>query len=72
MTHPDLAAKAPETWDIVHRRPGVADRIGHGVRCIEDPAVLDAVAAAGVTLEVCPVSNISLGVYASLEEVPVP
>jgi len=50
----------------------VADRIGHGVRCVEDPAVLDAVAAAGVTLEVCPVSNISLGVYASLEEVPVP
>ena len=30
VTHPDLAAKAPETWDIVHRRPGVADRIGHG------------------------------------------
>jgi adenosine deaminase len=49
-----------------------ADRIGHGVRCVEDPAVLDAVAAAGVTLEVCPVSNVSLGVYASLEEVPVP
>jgi adenosine deaminase len=48
-----------------------ADRIGHGVRCIEDPRVLDAVAAAGVTLEVCPVSNLSLGVYAALEEVPV-
>jgi adenosine deaminase len=49
-----------------------ADRIGHGVRCVEDRRVLDAVAAAGVTLEVCPVSNVSLGVYASLEEVPVP
>ncbi|MGH3455553.1 MAG: adenosine deaminase [Nocardioidaceae bacterium] len=48
-----------------------ADRIGHGVRCVEDPRVLDAVAAAGVPLEVCPVSNVSLGVYASLEEVPV-
>jgi adenosine deaminase len=48
-----------------------ADRIGHGVRCVEDPRVLDAVAKAGVTLEVCPVSNVSLGVYASLEEVPV-
>lgn len=49
-----------------------ADRVGHGVRCVEDPRVLEAVAAAGVTLEVCPVSNISLGVYATLEEVPVP
>ncbi|MGI8613613.1 MAG: adenosine deaminase [Nocardioidaceae bacterium] len=49
-----------------------ADRIGHGVRCVEDERVLDAVAASGATLEVCPVSNVSLGVYASLEEVPVP
>jgi subtilisin family serine protease len=29
-THPDLAAKSPETWDVVHRRPGVVDRDGHG------------------------------------------
>src|SRR5262245_34227238 len=29
-THPDLAAKSPETWDILHRRPGVLDRDGHG------------------------------------------
>ena len=49
-----------------------ADRIGHGVRCTEDPAVLDRVAESGVTLEVCPVSNVSLGVYSTLEEVPVP
>ena len=48
-----------------------ADRVGHGVRCVEDPAVLAAVREAGVTLEVCPTSNVSLGVYASLEEVPV-
>jgi len=48
-----------------------ADRVGHGVRCVEDPAVLSAVQEAGVTLEVCPTSNVSLGVYASLEEVPV-
>ena len=46
------------------------DRIGHGVRSVEDPQVLDAVAEAGVTLEVCPGSNVSLGVYAHLDEVP--
>ena len=30
VTHPDLAAKRPETWDIVHRRGNVADKDGHG------------------------------------------
>lgn len=48
-----------------------ADRIGHGVRSVEDPRVLESVADAGVTLEVCPVSNVSLGVYSTFEEVPV-
>ena len=46
------------------------DRIGHGVRCVEDPQVLDAVAEAGVTLEVCPGSNVALGVYADPADVP--
>ena len=46
------------------------DRIGHGVRCVEDPQVLDAVAEAGVTLEVCPGSNVALGVYAGPDDVP--
>lgn len=48
-----------------------ADRIGHGVRCVEDAAVLGRVADAGAVLEVCPTSNISLGVYDTFEEVPV-
>src|SRR5690606_13790609 len=46
------------------------DRIGHGVRSVEDPQVLDAVAEAGVTLEVCPGSNVALGVYAEPRDVP--
>ena len=49
-----------------------ADRVGHGVRCVEDPRVLAQVVDSGVTLEVCPVSNVALGVYAALEEVPIP
>jgi subtilisin family serine protease len=30
VTHPDLAAKSPETWDVVHHRTGVRDNDGHG------------------------------------------
>jgi adenosine deaminase len=47
-----------------------AQRVGHGVRSAEDPALLDRLAAAGVTLEVCPVSNVRLGVYDRLGDVP--
>jgi adenosine deaminase len=46
------------------------DRIGHGVRSVEDPRVLDRVAESGVALEVCPGSNVSLGVFGTPEEVP--
>lgn len=49
-----------------------ADRLGHGVRAVEDPRLLDRIAASGVALEVCPVSNVALGVYSDLTSVPVP
>ncbi len=47
-----------------------ATRLGHGVRSAEDPALLERIAREGVTLEICPASNVALGVYAKLEEVP--
>ncbi|WP_315094033.1 adenosine deaminase [uncultured Cellulomonas sp.] len=52
---------------IGHLRP---DRLGHGVRSAEDPRVLERVVDEGVALEVCPASNVSLGVYASAADVP--
>ena len=48
-----------------------ANRIGHGVRSVEDPEVVKRLAAAGVTLEVCPSSNVALGVAPSPAAVPV-
>src|SRR5665647_1481184 len=39
------------------------DRLGHGIRSAEDPHVLDEVVRRGVTLEICPGSNVALGVY---------
>ena len=39
------------------------ERIGHGVRAIEDPRLVDWLAERGIVLEVCPGSNIALGLY---------
>ena len=49
-----------------------AQRLGHGVRSAEDPELLDRIVQAGVALEVCPVSNVALGVYSDLTSVPLP
>lgn len=49
-----------------------ADRLGHGVRSVEDPRVLARVVESGVVLEVCPHSNVSLGVYPRASDVPLP
>lgn len=49
-----------------------ADRVGHGVRCLEDPAVVELVRARGIALEVCPSSNVALGVVADLAAHPLP
>jgi adenosine deaminase len=46
------------------------DRLGHGIRSVEDPRVLDEVVRRGVTLEVCPGSNVALGVYRTAGAVP--
>jgi adenosine deaminase len=45
-------------------------RIQHGVRAIEDPAVVKLAADHGVTFDVCPLSNIGLKVFPSLKEHP--
>jgi adenosine deaminase len=49
--------------------PGVT-RISHGVRAVEDPALVAEIAERGIVLEVCPGSNVALGVYPSFEEHP--
>jgi adenosine deaminase len=47
-----------------------ATRVGHGVRSAEDPSLVERLAAAGLPLEVCPASNVALGVYPEPEAIP--
>jgi adenosine deaminase len=49
-----------------------ADRVQHGVRSIEDPRLLDRLAADGTCLDVCPTSNVCLGIFPSIAEHPLP
>lgn len=47
-------------------------RIGHGVRCIEDPKLVDYLRETQIPLEVSPTSNVCLGVFPSMEQHPLP
>jgi len=59
-------ASVEEAVRMLH--PG---RLGHGVRAAEDPRVLELLASRGIACEVCPGSNVALGVFAGHDAVPV-
>ena len=61
----DGASRVREAIEVLGCR-----RIEHGVRAIEDPAVLALAADTGTVFDVCPISNVRLGVVPSLEAHP--
>lgn len=61
----DGAARVREAIEVLGVR-----RVQHGVRAVEDPAVVRLAAETGVTFDVCPISNVGLRVVPSLREHP--
>ncbi|MBB5079410.1 adenosine deaminase [Nonomuraea endophytica] len=66
--HAGEAAGAASVWEAVDVLG--ARRIGHGVRCAEDHALLERLRADHITLEMCPTSNVQTGAVPSLAEHP--
>ncbi len=61
----------PETiLDAIEKLP--VSRIGHGVRISEDESAVKEIIKKGIVLEICPESNVSLGVYKNYSEHPFP
>lgn len=56
---------AREVWSALEAG---ADRIGHGIRSADDPLLMEELVKRGVTLEVCPTSNLSTGASKDLSE----
>lgn len=47
-----------------------ADRIRHGIRAVDDPALVEELRDREIVLDVCPISNVRTGAVPSLEEHP--
>ena len=66
VAHAGEEGPAENIWACLHSYG--ATRIDHGVRCDEDPALVDELAARKIPLTVCPLSNIKLKVFKRLED----
>ena len=67
--HAGEACGPESVWESI--REFAPQRIGHGVRSAEDPALLEYLRKQNIHLEVCPTSNIQTNVYSTLADHPI-
>jgi adenosine deaminase len=70
VLHAGETAGPASIWSAL--KLGQAVRIGHGVRCLEDPGLVQHLRDRQIPLEVCPSSNVCLGIVKDLENHPLP
>ncbi len=64
--HTGEATGAGEMWEVVKKLS--PDRIGHGIRAVEDPKLIRELAKRNIVLEICPSSNMRTQVVADWQE----
>ncbi len=67
--HAGEMAGPSSVWEAL--RVLKVERIGHGIRAVEDPDLVRYLAERRIPLEICPTSNVRTGIYASIEDHPV-
>lgn len=67
--HAGEAAGAESIWGAIRNLQ--VDRIGHGVRAIDDPTLLDHLREKQIPIEACPISNVRTGVVANINQHPI-
>jgi adenosine deaminase len=70
ILHAGETAGAESIWGAI--RHGRTARIGHGIRCLDDSALVDYLRETQIPLEVSPSSNVRLGVVPHLGDHPLP
>lgn len=69
VPHAGEAAGPDSVWGAI--RSLKAERIGHGIRAIDDPALVAYLREQRIPLEVCPTSNVCTGVVADISRHPI-
>jgi aminodeoxyfutalosine deaminase len=70
VPHAGETTGAQTVWDALHELG--AERIGHGIHCLEDRDLMAYLAERQIPLEVCPTSNVRTRAVTSLAEHPLP
>jgi adenosine deaminase len=68
MAHAGEVVGPPSVWGAVNALG--CERVGHGIRSVEDPALLEHLQVRGIVLDISPSSNVRTGAVASIEAHP--